>query len=390
MCRLAYSDGQPVIRLDRRRYPDLPSGRERFAAEGVEYEATFAKGTVPYATCLGADGNALPALLRNWFGSSAGHPGTSDFVQFKLSNGALQLRPLLTKPADLTFEYLPLLANFSVAFEPGARDSWSGRAAAEIPVIQQPGQQIAASTHFVCFAHADAMVGGGDALRRGDPMLFKWTSAGSIGEHTDQPVLVEIGGQSDATDALKVIRYNDGRYFLEAGRPPGGWIEIGAETYPVARLVATLDQLSINPLASRIGDQFKSTDVPELYGEVYNPGNWRSGHVSLKNHVIQFVSLHKRADRIQYTEHFESPDVFVWSSQLSTSPERKKGKEILNALETGKSIELWMRRKGNDIAFTYLGRVMPLRHEGSEPMLVTFRLLTPLTSEIQDQLGLSW
>jgi hypothetical protein len=75
---------------------------------------------------------------------------------------------------------------------------------------------------------------------------------------------------------------------------------------------------------------------------------------------------------------------------LSTSPERKKGREILDALETGKSIELWMRRKGSDIAFTYLGRVMPISHEGSEPMLVTFRLLTPLTSELQSQLGLSW
>ncbi len=158
---------------------------------------------------------------------------------------------------------------------------------------------------------------------------------------------------------------------------------------PVARLVKKLDQQDINPLASRIGEQFTSTDVPALYGEVYNPGNWRSGHVSLKNHVILFVSLQKRADRTQYTEHFEGPDVFVWSSQLSTSPERKKGKEILNALETGKSIELWMRRKGDDPAFTYLGRVIPISHQGAEPMLVKFRLLTPLSGELQLRLGFS-
>lgn len=142
-------------------------------------------------------------------------------------------------------------------------------------------------------------------------------------------------------------------------------------------------------MASNIGEQYKSTDVPALYGEVYNSGNWRSGHVSLKNHAILFVSLQKRSDRTQYTEHFEGPDAFVWSSQLSTSPTRKKGREILESLETGKAIELWMRRKGNDIAFTYLGRVVPLRHEGSEPMLVTFRLLTPLTGELQSRLGLN-
>jgi hypothetical protein len=158
---------------------------------------------------------------------------------------------------------------------------------------------------------------------------------------------------------------------------------------PVARLVSKLDQQEINPLASRIGEQFKSMDVPPLYGEVYNPGNWRSGHVSLDAHTILFVSLQKRADRTQYAEHFEGPDIFVWSSQLSTKPTGKKGKEILESLSTGKSIELWMRRRGDDVAFTYLGRVVLLSYEGSEPMLVTFRLLTPLTSDLQSQLGLS-
>ncbi|OBA77476.1 hypothetical protein A5633_18250 [Mycolicibacterium elephantis] len=157
---------------------------------------------------------------------------------------------------------------------------------------------------------------------------------------------------------------------------------------PVARLLTKLDQTDINPLAPRIGEQFKSMDVPPLYGEVYNPGNWRSDHVSLRDHAILFGSLEKRPDRPQYTEHFEEPDIFVWSSQLSTSPEGKKGREILQSLETGKSIELWMRWKGNDIAFTYLGRVVPISYEGSKPMMVKFRLLTPLSGELPTRLGL--
>ena len=44
-------------------------------------------------------------------------------------------------------------------------------------------------------------------------------------------------------------------------------------------------------------------------------------------------------------------------------------------------------RKATDGGFTYLGRVAPLSHEGSEPMLVTFRLLTPLSGELQSRLG---
>lgn len=87
-------------------------------------------------------------------------------------------------------------------------------------------------------------------------------------------------------------------------------------------------------------------------------------------------------------EHFEGPNVFVWSSQLSTSLEHEKSRETLKSIQTGKSIELWMRRRSHDMAFTYLVRVVPIRHEGSQPMLVTFRLLTPVTGELQSRLGL--
>jgi len=373
-CRLTLTDGQPVIRLDRRQQPDLPSGENRFLAGGVEYEASFAKGAVIHATRDGSPTNALPALLRDWFGASAGHPGTSDYVDFELLNGTLSLRARESAATDLAFDFIPMLSDIMVALEPGARNSWSEHAAGEIPVKQQAGIQLGASTHFVCFAHEDATGIGLNDVRRGDALLFEWLSGGTLRDYVDQTVLAATSNEAEIAGTLKLVR-----------EPSDDNL-----TRPVARLVEKLDQPSINPLASKIGEQFKSIDVPDLYGEVFNPGNWRSGHVSLKNHAVLFVSLHKRADRVQYTEHFESPEIFVWSSQLSTSPERKKGKEILDALKTGKSIELWMRRKGNDIAFTYLGRVVPLRHEGSEPMLVTFRLLTPLTSEIQTQLGLSW
>jgi hypothetical protein len=46
-----------------------------------------------------------------------------------------------------------------------------------------------------------------------------------------------------------------------------------------------------------------------------------------------------------------------------------------------------MRRKSIDGAFSCLGRVVSVSHEGSEPMLVTFRLLTPLSGELQSRFG---
>jgi superfamily II DNA or RNA helicase/diadenosine tetraphosphate (Ap4A) HIT family hydrolase/HKD family nuclease len=384
-CRLAYADGHPVIRLDRRQHPDLPSGQVTFVADGVEYQASFAKGTVAFATREDTAGNALPGLLRGWFGPSAGHPGTSHTVELEQIDGTLLLRPGAVNSGDLDVDYVPLFGDYTVACGPGARSSWSDHAATEIAIKRQAGHDLAPSSHFVCFAHGDSMDGGSDPIRNGDPLLFEWITGGSVRDYVDQPVLVETAGKSGVAGTLKVLRRRGLGYMLESNNPAVPPIEGQSDMRPVARLLSKLDQQDINPLASRIGEQFTSRDVPALYGEVFNPGNWQSGHVSLKKHAILFVTLEKRADRTQYVEHFEAPDVFVWSSQSSTRPEGKKGKEILRALETGMCVELWMRRKGGP--FTYLGRVVPLSHEGSQPMLVMFRLLTPLSRELQTSLG---
>lgn len=388
-CRLTFSDGHPVIRLDRRLHPDLPEGNVAFIADGVEFEASFAKGALAAASRRESTGNALPGLLRGWFGPSAGHPGTYHRVSIEQADGTLQIQPDRSTHADVPFDYVPLFGDYTIACGPGAQASWSDHASTEVPIRRAKGQTLTPSSHFVCFAHGDSMDGGADPIRHGDPLLFEWITGGSARDYVGQPVLVESAGPSGVAGTLKVLRCEGGVYKLESSNPKIPPIEGQSDMRPVARLVSKLDQQEINPLASRIGEQFKSMDVPTLYGEVYNPGNWRSGHVSLDKHTILFVSLQKRADRTQYAEHFEGPDIFVWSSQMSTKPTGKKGREILESMSTGKSIELWMRRRGQDTAFTYLGRVVPLSYEGSEPMLVTYRLLTPLTSDLQSQLGLS-
>nr|WP_090339726.1 DUF3427 domain-containing protein [Mycolicibacterium malmesburyense]CRL68234.1 type III restriction enzyme res subunit [Mycolicibacterium malmesburyense] len=389
LCRLAYADGHPVIRLDRRQHPDLPIGHQTLVADGVEYEASFAKGALTVANRPDVKGNALPGLLRGWFGPSAGHPGTSHAVEIEQNEGSLLLvRPSKADVSEMEVDYVPFFGDYAVACGPDGPTLWSNHAGMEIPIRKRSDQTLMPSTHFVCFARGESMDGGPTPIRHGDPLLFEWITGGSARDYINQPVLVETAGRSGVSATLKVLRRAGGGYLLESTNPAIPPIEGQSDMRPVARLLTKLDQTDINPLAPRIGDQFKSMDVPPLYGEVYNPGNWRSGHVALRNHAILFVSLEKRADRPQYTEHFEGPDIFVWSSQMSTSPEGKKGREILQSLETGKSIELWMRRKGNDVAFTYLGRVVPIGYEGSKPMLVTFRLLTPLTGELQSRLGL--
>ncbi|OBJ70974.1 DUF3427 domain-containing protein [Mycobacterium sp. 1274756.6] len=387
-CRLAYANGRPIIRLDRRQHPDLPSGHVSIIADGVAYNASFAKGAIALAAREGVAGNALPGLLRGWFGPSAGHPGTSHSVELDQVDGGFVLRAGAADSARLGVDHVPLFSDYTVACGPDVATSWSDHAATEIAIRRrQADQQLAPSRHFVCFAHGDSMDGGVDPIRHGDPLLFEWITGGSARDYVDQPVLVETTGKTGVAGRLKILRRQGSGYLLESPNPAVPPIEGRSDMRPVARLVSKLDQHDVNPLASQVGEQFKRGDVPALYGDVFNPGNWQSGHVSLPQHAILFVTLVKRAERTQYVEHFEAPDIFVWSSQSSTKPEGKKGREILYALQTGKSIELWMRRKSTDGAFTYLGRVVPQSHEGSQPMLVTFRLLTPLSGELQSRLG---
>jgi hypothetical protein len=124
--------------------------------------------------------------------------------------------------------------------------------------------------------------------------------------------------------------------------------------------------------------------VPGLFGLEYNPGNWQSGHVTVTDDTVLFVTLEKETGRSgeQYVDRFESTNTFHWNSQASTSPAGKKGLEIINALDTGQRIHLFVRRRRQQVAFAYCGLVAPLRHEGGRPMNVTFRLLTPLGAEL--------
>jgi superfamily II DNA or RNA helicase/HKD family nuclease len=129
-----------------------------------------------------------------------------------------------------------------------------------------------------------------------------------------------------------------------------------------------------------IGQRFNRRDVPALFGLEFNPGNWNSGHVSLaeRNAVVLFVTLSKSSDMThgsEYEDYFESPDVFVWSSQTSTGPESKKGREILGSESNGTVIHLFTREKKSDIAFQYRGEVTPISHSGDRPMSVRFQLV---------------
>ena len=148
-------------------------------------------------------------------------------------------------------------------------------------------------------------------------------------------------------------------------RPQVPAIEGTSDMTIVAKLLRRLAEAEVSPLARFIGERFKRDQVPGLFGREFNPGNWQTGHVSLGDHVVLFVTLAK-SDQMaygsDYDDHFVSPDRFVWASQTGVGPEGKKGREILDALDTGTRIHLFVRVKKTDVAFEYCGRVVPVEH----------------------------
>ena len=123
----------------------------------------------------------------------------------------------------------------------------------------------------------------------------------------------------------------------------------------------------------RQGQTDTRADIPRYYGEIYNTGNWNTGHVSLERHVVLFVTLNGA-----YTGQGENSDgdAFTWTSQNRCTPESKKGREILKAGSPGaKRVDLWLRKARGP--FTYQGPVAYRTHDGEAPMLVTFTLGAP-------------
>ena len=117
----------------------------------------------------------------------------------------------------------------------------------------------------------------------------------------------------------------------------------------------------------------KRQDVPAMFGEEFNPGNWMTGHVSLENDVVLFVT----GDGDYSSECRQGPkrrmsgSDFVWSSQSSTTPEGKKGAEIIAGEKTVNIFWRETKRKHGS-RFQALGTYVYKSHKGSKPMCVTF------------------
>jgi superfamily II DNA or RNA helicase len=91
--KVIQASGRPILMLDRDHNRGLPEGETQFIADDVVYTGNFAKIALNVAHRAGQPGNVLGDLLKSWFGTDAGQPGTVQFVELVPGDRHWQMRP---------------------------------------------------------------------------------------------------------------------------------------------------------------------------------------------------------------------------------------------------------------------------------------------------------
>lgn len=271
---------------------------------------------------------------------------------------------------------LPYFPNLKIAcghFKTGRTDSEEHRA------LPKSYGSLDPSRHFIARASGNSMDGGKNPVRDGDYLLLELMSPTRAGSITGNVVAVER--QDEAGDNQYLLRVvsktRDGQYVLKANNPAYEDMPVTDEMHTLARLRGVID-----PLDLAVGQAFQREEIPGLFGEAFNPGSWNVGHVVLndkKVHVL-LVTLNKqgKADEHKYLDHWIDEHRFHWQSQNATTPQSKRGQEIVHHAARGIAIHLFVRdtklSAGKAASFVYHGPVTYASHQGSAPMSVVWRL----------------
>ena len=306
-----------------------------------------------------------------------------ELVDYRLAAYEVRLKPEATGGNVVAFPprrrdvvELPYFPNLKIAcghFKTGRADSEEHRS---LPATYGP---LDPSRHFIARATGNSMDGGTNPVRDGDYLLLELISPTRAGSLSGRVVAIER--QDDSGDNQYLLRVvakeSDGQCVLKANNP-------AYEDLPATDHMRTLARLRgvIDPLDLSVGQAFQREEIPPLFGKTFNPGSWNAGHVTLddrKAHVL-LVTLNKqgKSEEHKYLDHWIDDHHFHWQSQNSTTPESKRGQQIIHHETLGIAIHLFVRDSklagGKAAPFVYHGKATYESHQGSRPMSVVFRL----------------
>lgn len=238
--------------------------------------------------------------------------------------------------------------------------------------------------HFLAKASGNSMDGGKQPVRDGDYLLLEVIGSESAGKITGDVMAIERQDESGDNQYLlrKVLKDPDGQYRLRAHNSDYSDILMSEELREQFRTFARLKAI-IDPLQMQVGQRFMRENIPPLFGVEFNAGSWNGGHIVIPEcqaHVL-LVTLNKqgKAEDLRYQDHWIDDQHFHWQTQNQTSPDSKRGNEIINHESLGIGLHLFVREhrleSGKAAPFQYYGQVKYQAHSGSKPMSVRFELM---------------
>lgn len=127
------------------------------------------------------------------------------------------------------------------------------------------------------------------------------------------------------------------------------------------------------------------------YYTAHSKPDMREGvrYLSDKNIDIFLITLNKSdkdySPTTMYNDYSINEYLFHWQSQSTTSDTSPTGKRYINHKENGTKILLFVREYKTDIAgtspYTFLGLADYVKHEGSRPMNIIWRLKKPIPAK---------
>ncbi len=233
--------------------------------------------------------------------------------------------------------------------------------------------------HFIARATGNSMNGGKNPILDGDYLLLELVNPTNAGSVTGSVMAIERQDEFGDNQYLlrSVTKGTAGQHVLKAFNPDYADMTATDDMRTLARFKGVVD-----PMDLHINQSFMRDEVPALFGETFNVGNWSMGHVALndkKAHIL-FVTLNKqgKAQDHRYLDHWIDEQTFHWQSQNATTPEGKRGQEIIQHEAKGIAIHLFVRehklQAGKAAPFLYVGKARYKSHTGSAPMSVVFAL----------------
>jgi len=262
VCRVTWNQRDPILELPSREQHDLPEGpTDVRLVNGEIWTFRFAKESIHVARRAGMARNALPDLLRGWFGPSAGQPGTSFQVRFEAGPDAYTVGPatdatVINRPRRAIPSYPDLRA--------AAGHFDSGVLAADVTAIELPIDTQDRDGLFAVHVTGDSMDGGPRPLRDGDYAVFRNDRGAAPATIENRVALVQVPTE-DGPPGYQVKRLvRDGAgWRLTSDNPEGPDIRADASMTVIARLVQSFRPEELCPAR---GARLREGELAQAFG----------------------------------------------------------------------------------------------------------------------------